>query len=694
MELFNRRYLTIIAFLFLMTSLLCGFAEGHFKIVVAILSIIAGCVCALIFFKLKKNLFRALFSLFICLAIGVSSISSYLVITRSQDEAKSLVGNSTVLIKIIQRSSEDSYDIRLLRVGDKEVNIRAELVDLEIDDVSFGDRLIFNAEIEYYENAQDRSELLVLSADGVDEFYIDRNENENYFSIDGITNLCYSLREGFSNYVDSVFGSYGGIVKGLLVNDKSDIDAKTNSNFRRSGTLHILAVSGMHITLLMGALELLLRALRVKKEIRIVVVFLFALMFLVLTAFVASAVRSVLMLFAVYLTYLISEENDPITSLFVSISIIILFSPYAIYDLGMWMSFLATLGILLVYPHFDAIMPYPNQKNVAVRYTLRALVWCAKTLMLTIVANFFLLPIMWLFFGELSLSMIPCNLILSPIVTVLMPLCALATVFGNIPILGTVLVFLTKRISDLMLGIVSYFADMRYGVVSLKFEFASILILAFTVIFTIMLVIKIKRKLLIFAPMLAFAILFTGCFSIFAFNSQPKIEYLKRGKMQMIYLNQGAECSMIDVGESRALSGFVVLNNMSKYATEIDNYFINYLDNGDIKALEYMSKNTVVRNVYISQSLKYEDNEVLKSLFKCAEKYNIKLHIYKDGESVEIYDGVTFSSTEQGTVQIKTAQSQIEFSKEILTCTYGEETCFIDATINGIFELPLKLTSD
>ena len=690
MELFNRRYLTIITFLFALTALLCCFISGAFKIAVAVFAVIFAIAFGIVFLKFKKDLFKALFSIFVCTAIGVSAFSSYFFITRAENEASSFVGTSTVMVKIIKSSGEDSYDVKLLRAGDKDVSIKAEIVDVGISDLDFGDRLIFNAEIERIADPYDRSKLLVLSAQDVKEFYLDKNEEKNYFSYDGIVALCHALRLNFGEYVDGIFDSHGGIVKGLLVNDKSDIDSKTYSDFKRSGTLHILAVSGMHIVLLMGALELLLRALSVKKGIRIIIISLFAIFFLALSAFVASAVRSVLMLFAVYLTYLIYEENDSITALFVSIAIIILFSPFAVYDLGMWMSFLATLGILLVYPHFDAIIPYPDQKNPFVKYSLRGLVWCAKTLMLTIVANFFLLPIMWYFFGELSISSIPCNLVLSPIVTVLMPLCAVATLFGNIPYIGTVLVFLTKQLSDLMLEIVKFFAKMRFGVVSLRSEFASILIIAFTVIFAVMLVIKIKRKLLIFVPMVVFALIFTTCFAVLGVTSEPKIRYMNLSKTRVVYLDKGAECSVVDIGENSGYNGFTVLNNMSKYATEIDEYFITSLDKGDVNAVKYLSKNTAIRNLYIPQVLENSDVNLIKEIFECAEKYNIKIKLYQIDESVEIYKNITFDFDSTGQVNLKSESALFEFSKSSFAYSYNGETRLFDRNVNGIFELPLK----
>ncbi|MBE6534816.1 MAG: ComEC/Rec2 family competence protein, partial [Ruminococcaceae bacterium] len=452
---------------------------------------------------------------------------------------------------------------------------------------------------------------------------------------------------------------------------KCDIDSKTQTDFKRSGTSHILAVSGMHIALLMGAVELLLRKIEVKKGIRIVIISILSIFFLALTGFVASAVRSVLMLFAVYLCYILYEENDSITALFASVAIIILFSPFAVYDLGMWMSFLATLGILAVYPYFDERMPYPKQKNLFVRYSLRFLVWIAKTLMLTIVANFFLLPIMWYFFGAVSISTLPCNLILSPIVAVLMPLCAFSTVLGFIPFVSVPFVFVTNKLFDIMMSIVRYFSEVRFGVVSLRYEFVPFLIILFAITVSIMLVVKLKHKLVIFVPMVAFIVVFSVCLSIFKFNANPYVQCLTEEKSKIIFVNYGSQCSVIDLDDDDEFSGGSVVKNMSNYAMEIDEYFIVHPDKNDVSTIESVCKNTVIRKLYLPKTITNSDLIAYRDILKCAEKYNMTVELYDDDISVEICNGVLFSYNQMNGFSVCSDKVSLKEQNEKLICEYN-----------------------
>lgn len=643
MELFNRRYFCFICFAFIITAFSMTFFGATVKIAVSIISALLFTVSLALFIKLKKRRFEALFSMLICLAVSVSSFSSFFFISRAENEAARLVGRNTVLVKIIAQTTDDEYDVRLLRVGDTDVNIKAELLLNFEDKFEYGDQLIMNARIDVANYSNDRSRLLsVIMIDG-SEVYVNKAEIKNYFSYDGVMSLSKSLQKEFSKHVDKVFGDHSALAKGLLVNDTSDIDAKTKTDFKRSGTSHILAVSGMHIALLMGAVELLLRKVEVKKGIRIVIISVLSLFFLALTGFVASAVRSVLMLFAVYLCYILYEENDSITSLFASVAVIILFSPFSVYDLGMWMSFLATLGILAVYPYFDEKIPYPRQKNLFVRYSLRFLVWVAKALMLTIIANLFLIPIMWYFFGAVSISTLPCNLILTPIVTVLMPLCALSTLLGFFPYISIPFVFVTNKLFDVMMYIVRYFSEIRFGTVSLKYEFAGILITLFALTLIIMLVIRLKHKLVILLPMVAFVLSFAICLSVFDLNSTPNARFIKTDNGEIALVDFASACSVVDLGGADLTKSTMTVKFMSKYATEIDKYFITDPNEKDTLVIERVCKNTVIRNLYIPKVVSNNDLVLYYKILKCAEKYNITVNLYDYDTSVEICNGVMFS---------------------------------------------------
>lgn len=691
MELFNKRYFCLLAFAFVMSAFFCCFVSSAVKIVLSCLAFLAGVAIAVLFAKKKISKFKSVFLGLLALSILGASFSSYFFISRAERKAESVLGENTVMLRILMPENENAYTVRVLRVGNEELDIKGELyIDID-EEFEYGDELILRGMVDRNTDVFDRSKLLHVSADiGELGVYVDKGAGISYFSVDGVRSLCFSMQRSFADFVDGAFGEYGAMVKGLLVNDKSDIDEKTVLDFKRSGTSHIMAVSGMHIALLMGAIELLLRAFMLKKEIRIAFVSVFAILFLALTAFSASAVRSVIMLYAVYLTYLLGEENDAITALFASIAIIILFSPYSVYDLGMWMSFLATLGILLVYSYFESRLPYPKNENKLLRYSLRFLLACLKSIMLTVIANFFLLPIMWIFFGTFSISTIPCNLLLGPIVAVLLPLCAISMLLSPIPFLGDGLVFVTKRMIDLMLSIIRFFSEMRFGVVSLSHIFAGVLITAFAITMVVMMLIKMKRKLLIFVPMIAFAVLFVGCFSIFSATAKAEIKYLKSGKSELLFVNCGAECSVFDLGDDSSYDGIKILNGMSKYATEIDEYFIVNPSSNDVKTISKVMKNTIIRKIYLPTSFEYSDLNYFKGVLNCADFYGIEVDFFEPDEIVEICNNVSFSDIDGEKISLFSDAASIGFFEGRAIYSYAERTYDVNRSEDISLTLPFE----
>ena len=115
-----------------------------------------------------------------------------------------------------------------------------------------------------------------------------------------------AIADKISGVLVSLLGEEKGVLAlGFFTGERSDLPAYIVRDFRRSGLSHIMAVSGSHIAILLGSIEVLLRRLFVPKGARCAVVSVCGLLFILITGFSLSGIRSVLMLYAVYLAYLI-----------------------------------------------------------------------------------------------------------------------------------------------------------------------------------------------------------------------------------------------------------------------------------------------------------------------------------------------------------------------------------------------------
>ena len=381
------------------------------------------------------------------------------------------------------------YHVKVQKIDDMDVNIKGTLMFSFDVDIAPGDKIYAIADISLNKSSYSKSEGNILDIDIYDpkNCYVKYSSSvESNFSLlfsDGGTRIISDkIGDRIGEVLNKHLGEEMGILSlGFFTGIRESISSDVTRDFRRAGVSHIMAVSGSHIAILLGGIELLLRRLRLKKHIRCIFVSLCGIAFMFITGFSLSGCRSVLMLYAVYIGYLTSEDNDPITSLFVSISLIVLIAPFSIVDLGMWMSFIATLGLLTAYPVFEEKIPYPRKKK---GITKRILIIGRDLLLLcimTLIANAYLLPISWYFFGEFSVVSLLSNILIGWISSLFMILILVLLLCCNIPGVSFVLARVVTAVGNLILCLVRFCARIPNATVSLKYGFCTVIMILFII---------------------------------------------------------------------------------------------------------------------------------------------------------------------------------------------------------------------
>ena len=170
---------------------------------------------------------------------------------------------------------------------------------------------------------------------------------ENVKKAGGIAALLKSAKCRTADIFESALGDDSAVVMGLLFGETSGIDEDIIEAFRRGGTAHVLAVSGLHLGLLYS---FLCRFKRKKRSIPADIAIVLALSaYTALAGFTASVVRACLMIFIHIAGNHLNRRCDLISSTCVSMIIILAVNPMQIYSAGFQMSFLAviTLGIMI-----------------------------------------------------------------------------------------------------------------------------------------------------------------------------------------------------------------------------------------------------------------------------------------------------------------------------------------------------------
>ena len=140
---------------------------------------------------------------------------------------------------------------------------------------------------------------------------------------------------------------------------KNDLPETTKKAFQKIGVYHLLATSGMHVAIISQFIFYIFKKLKIKEKQSALFSSLAMLIFMAVVGFTPSVTRACIMAIIYFLGICISKNSDSLNSLGIAILAICAINPFASCDISLWLSFLATLGIILCY---NPIKNYMYQK--------------------------------------------------------------------------------------------------------------------------------------------------------------------------------------------------------------------------------------------------------------------------------------------------------------------------------------------
>ena len=172
------------------------------------------------------------------------------------------------------------------------------------------------------------------------------NEDRNLFS-----QFLYDIKQYFLCKIDACFSpKYGGVMKTILLGDKTHLDSNLKDLFQEGGILHILTISGLHISMLgMGCFHLL-RRIRIPVKFAAVAGLFLVILYGVMIGTQAATYRAVCMFVMQMSALLLGRTYDRLTGLSVAAMLLLLEQPLYVFYSGFLLSFGAVLGITLVAP--------------------------------------------------------------------------------------------------------------------------------------------------------------------------------------------------------------------------------------------------------------------------------------------------------------------------------------------------------
>ena len=260
-----------------------------------------------------------------------------------------------------------------------------------------------------------------------------------------------NLKSKIMQTLDIAAKEDAGIFEAMLLGEKDNLEDEVKIRYQMAGIIHILAISGLHISVLgIGFFDLLKRAGFGNVSAGMVVLSVL-LQYGILTGESVSAMRAVGMFLLAVGARIAGRTYDLLTALAVSAVLLLLDAPANLYNSGFWLSFGAVAGLGVVAPVLAGCIRVENRLAASVM----------KTLVSSIAVQMTTFPIMLRIYGEISLAGFFLNLLVLPTVSVVLVSGIAAVVVGMasvgvavyVVLPGRVLLFLYEKLCELAAGI-------------------------------------------------------------------------------------------------------------------------------------------------------------------------------------------------------------------------------------------------
>lgn len=207
--------------------------------------------------------------------------------------------------------------------------------------------------------------------------------------------------ENFSNLLPEETNQ---LFLGILIGYDDNLSEDIEESFRKSSLTHLLAVSGAHIAYIIVGVSFLFKKLKIPKRITQIITIVFLIFFMYITDFSSSVVRASAMGIILLMSMIFFRKNDIHTTISISILLILIENPYKMLDIGLLLSYFATIGIIC----FSRLN---KKEKVQITLKERFIEYIKEMILITLYANIFVIPIMIYNFNIISLTFVISNVI-------------------------------------------------------------------------------------------------------------------------------------------------------------------------------------------------------------------------------------------------------------------------------------------
>ena len=510
------------------------------------------------------------------------------------------------------------------------------------------------------------------------EVQVVKTKNLNFIQL-AINNLSIKIKQNMDKIL---LKDTKDLAVGILLGVSSDIDSEVKQNFRDCNLSHMLAISGSHLTYLILGLNLLLNkkilGIRKCKVITIIIIIIFMLIVNMSSSIVRAGICTIISI----LGTLIYRKSDSYTAIAISLLFSLIKNPFSLFNIGLQLSYLATLGIIIFYTMLSKIKISEGKLK---KYII-------ENIISTLSANILILPITTYYFNTIPTNFLLSNLVAGPVLGISL-IFELITVFisfisiklAQIPgaVVNVCLILLTK-----ITKIISKIPNIT--VVTPKI--ASV-ILIYIIILNVWLYTNKKNiyKNLKISRLLCILIIIILIINFLNIERTMRIYFIDvgQGDSSLICTPTGKNI-LIDGGGSRTPEKYDVGEKvllpylLDRRIKKLDYIIVSHFDADHAQGIETVIDKIKVKNIVVSrqasQSVEYD-----KIIKMCKEK-KIKIIDAKRGEKIVIDKYAYFDILHPGDILLDDGKGGLNANAIVAKLNYKMDNKLFTVLFTGDIE--------
>ena len=374
------------------------------------------------------------------------------------------------------------------------------------------------------------------------------------------------LRELISRRITMLAGAEAGsLFTALFTGNRETLSGVLRLNFTRIGVSHVLALSGMHLAILSALLSKLFRLFRIGKKQNLIITSLLILFYMAMTGFSPSVSRAGIMLILTGSLFILASSHDTVTALSFAVFVICLFEPYSIYDLSLWLSAFATLGVL----EAGALgkRKYESWRHAPLPFGMRILKKLLLVIAVTLFAVSATLTISVFSFSGISSVSPLSSPIFSFLAEIYIYIGLLTLAFGSIIPIGQLLRPLYRVIFEMA----NFFSQSELAYFSDEFSVIEISSVIFAVLLVLFLILDLKHKKTAASLISMFLISIVALSGILTQNERydDKVIYYSGNTCECLLIRSEGERALVDFSSGTDISIYDASTALSDSSTVI-----------------------------------------------------------------------------------------------------------------------------